>query len=112
MAGVPDLKKRADLKKLLALKRWQGESDRAVAAAAKCSKNLVAQVRRQMIAAGVIPERGRRDRETGVSVGWPGYRPGASVRGGYVYDEAGRPVRDVVWLKRRAGRRKATGRGV
>src|SRR5262245_18597868 len=93
MAGVQDSKMRAAVRKLLSLKRWQESSDRAVAAAARCSKNLVAEVRRQMIAAGLAPARERQDGETGVHAGWAGYRPGTAARGGYVYDESGRAVR-------------------
>jgi hypothetical protein len=102
MAGAKDMKKRAAVRKLLKLKKWQAESDRSVSTEAKVSRTLVTAVRLEMIALGEHPR---------IEEGRPGFRsdayqPGASARGGYVFDEQGRTVREVVWMKRQAARKK------
>lgn len=100
MAGVKDTKKRAVLKKFLKLKKHHELTDRDVAKQCECSRALVKVVRCELIAAGLHPPI-THDQQTGR----PAYRPGASARGGYVYDEAGRVVREHAYLSRKAARR-------
>ena len=94
MAGTPDFRKRNEIRKKLKFKKYQEMSDREFARVEKCSKALVKAVRSELIASGVHPnDRTRSD-------GSPAYQPGASVRGGYVWDDHGKAVRDVVWKAR------------
>lgn len=102
MAGVKDLKKRSIIRKMLRLEKWQKESNCRIAAEAGVSVNLVAEVRRQMIAQGACAPPARHNHPN-----WTGYKPGASARGGYVFDEEGKVIREAVWLKMQATRRKS-----
>lgn len=103
MAGMKDMKKRAAARKLLKLKKWQAKSDREVAAEAGVNRSIVTAVRREMIAVGEHPDFHAGERN-GTRPG--DYQPGAAVRGGYVFDEQGRSVREIVWMKRQAARKK------
>ena len=91
--------KRAAVRKMLRLKKWQGESDRTVAKEAGVSNYLVGSVRRELIAAGHHPTP-EPSKTTGEVLAGRMYKPGTSARGGYVYDERGRTVRETVWLAR------------
>lgn len=102
MAGVKDLKKRAAVRKMLKLKRWQRESCSAVAREAGVCKNLVNEIRRQMIASGQCPPLATRHHHPN----WEGLKPGRAARGGYVYSFDGTVVRETVWLKQVAARKK------
>jgi len=73
----------------------------------KLSRQLVAAVRREMIAEGVHPARMEIVRKfdhaamaPAHTYDWVGYQPGASARGGYVYDENGQIIRRSEWLRR------------
>lgn len=93
-------------------KKWQEASDRAVAGKAGCNRCIVRQVRARLIAEGRHPPKNadqpRLDDDGKPIQGFiPAYKPGAVARGGYVYDETGKVVRETVWLKRQAVRKKA-----
>lgn len=90
---------RATVRKLLKQKRWQRAGNREVAAAAGCGKFLVGSVRRELIAAGLhpVPEPGE---NVSARIADRMYKPGTSVRGGYVYGEHGEVLREIVWLER------------
>jgi hypothetical protein len=102
MAGqAKDLVKRAAVKKFLRAKANRELSDREIARQCGCGRMLVKTVRMELIAAGrhePIDER----TQLGPA---PKYKPGAALRGGYVYDESGRPCRESVWRARQARRR-------
>jgi hypothetical protein len=104
MAGrAKDTKKRAVLKKLLKTVKGRDLSDRDVAAACGCSRALVKAVRSELIGSGLHPPvtsvKGTGERSI--------YKAGAAARGGYVYDESGQIVREVIY----AGRKAAKGKG-
>lgn len=104
MGGFPDNTKRARVRKYLMRKGAQKESDRAIARALGYSKVLIASVRRQLAADGVIP--------------WPepdkhlgnrsAFKPGASARGGYVFDDRGRVVQKAVWIEQQEQKARKT----
>ena len=99
--AVLNTKKRAKVRKMLRSKCWQESSDRALAQAAEVSKNFVAQVRRELIGLGMHPPR---DEEGDARYK---YKPGAAARGGYVYGEDGRVIRETEWLRQQAAKKKA-----
>ena len=118
MAGFRDNTKRAKVRRHLMRKGSQKESDRAVARALGVSKVLVTSVRRELLAAGLVPfpepDKHLGNRKV--------YQPGASARGGYVFDDHGRVVQKEHWNEEqarkarksrtssgRATKRKATG---
>ena len=104
MSGsAKDMKKRAIVRKMLKAKRWQVESDRSVAAEAEVGRGLVTMVRREMIGLGEHPQWEPRG---SIQSSRDHYKPGQSARGGYVFDEAGKVIREIVWLKRQAMLRK------
>ncbi len=102
MAGVPDLKKRAAVRAVLLLPKFQALGDRAVAVTLGVSKHLVTSVRRRMIFEGVHPPRTHYLSAAGNEVEWAGYQPGSPARGGYVYDGRGNVVREDEWKAARA----------
>ncbi len=106
MAGVKDQKKRLILKKLLRLKANRDKSDRDIATEAGVSRALVKAVRTEMIAAGLLP---KYERPEGGNVRRDAYQPGASARGGYVYDDKGNVVREVDWVLTHGRGRKRAG---
>jgi len=99
MPGVPDHAKRQRVRRFLRVKSNQELPDREVARQVGVSRQLVTEIRRQLIALGLHPPRSHRH-----SCGLEGYQPGAKARGGYVYDEYGRVIPEVEWLLRQLGR--------
>ncbi len=95
--GRPDERLRKRIRDLLTQKKWQEESDRAVARYLDCSKGVVGLIRRRMIAEGLHPAKMASKHQP---EGAEAYKPGASARGGYVYDETGRVIQKTEWLKR------------
>lgn len=102
MAGYPDNEKRAKVRRYLMRKGSQTESDRAIARALAVSKVLVTSVRRQLASDGLIPWPVP-DKHLG---GRKVYQPGASARGGYVFDNRGRVVQKSEWLEKQAGKKR------
>ena len=103
MAGrAQDGAKRKMLRIALLSEEYKDASDRDVAKDFGCSKGLVGAVRREMIAQGEIepPKSSRRFTSE------EQYQPGQSARGGYVYDERGKVIRDIEWKKRQAKAKK------
>ena len=96
MGGVQDKTKRKRVREYLLTKKGREETDRAVARECGVSKVLVASVRRELIAAGRLPFPVR-DKHLGER---KVYQPGASARGGYVFDEMGRTVQKMVWVEK------------
>lgn len=103
MAGYPDREKRARVRKHLMTKTGQSESDNEAARVLGVSKVLVTLVRRQLLADGLVPfpEKNKHlgDRDF--------YQPGASARGGYVFDDKGRVVQKSVWEATKAAKRRS-----
>ena len=107
MPGYPDTAKRKKVRAYLLTREGRKETDRGVARACNVSKVLVASVRRELIAAGRLPFPVR-DKHLGER---KVYQPGGSARGGYVFDEKGRAIRETEWneqqekkARRRLGR--------
>lgn len=96
MSGYPDKAKRENVRRYLLTEEGRASSDTAAAKECGVSRQLVASVRRRMIVAGEHPAA----REVH-SLGMFRYRTGSSARGGYVYDERGRAVQRVEWLRRK-----------
>lgn len=100
-----DRTKRMAVRHLLLQEQWANASDREVAREAGVSRQLVGAVRRLMMAAGEVSEKK-------VAPHTPGhvsdrlYKPGTAVRGGYVYDDDGRPVRDTVYAAKQAAKKR------
>lgn len=101
MAGHADVKKRSKVRRMLKAKKWQQASERELAGEAECGRSIVRVVRAQMIASGEIPPRDHVTRYGDEVL----YKPGTSVRGGYVFDHDGKVVREAVWLKRQRAAR-------
>jgi hypothetical protein len=89
--------------------KWQlivgGTPDRDIALKASVSRALVKAVRTELSSAGELP---KYERPEGGTVRTDAYKPGASARGGYVYDDKGNVVREVDWvLTHGRGRKRA-----
>lgn len=104
MAGVRSLTKRGNVRRFLLTKEGQKSSDREAGVIVGVSKTLIATVRRELIAAGLHPNR----REQGIphTGDRPIYQPGSAARGGYVYDERGQVIREAVWQARQRKKSK------
>ena len=90
---------RRRVKRVLLTKWGREASDRDVAGKVECSRSVVTSCRMELRAAGLLP-----DEPLFRVPGHPSHLPGTSARGGYVYDESGRTVREVEWLKRKRAR--------
>lgn len=108
MAGHPDKEKRRKVRKYLLTKAGQRTTDRGAAKELGVSKNFVASIRRQLLADGLVPFPDAEDlkylghREV--------FKPGATARGGYVYDERGRVVEKAYYLAKQAAKSKKNGK--
>lgn len=107
MAGYRDMGLRMKVRKFLGKKQkgvpnWE-LSDRAVAAECECSRTVVKSVRMELISIGEHPPITERTQ-------WghaPKYQAGAKGRGGYVFDETGKQIRETEWAKRKKAAAKA-----
>lgn len=102
-----DEAKRAAVRKLLKTRRGREMSDREAARELGCGRYLVGSVRRELIFAGLHPAVEPSEIDPPSCPRSRMYRPGTSVRGGYVYDERGAVVPKDVWERRQ---RKARSR--
>lgn len=86
MAGnVKDQVVRKAVRKLLLARENRDCSDREVAKLAECHRSIVREVRSLLVAEGRLPKPKH-------------YVAGASARGGYVFNERGRQVRETTWF--------------